>query len=248
MRHTISSFRHSLFTFCSHPVHLRRPRYLRMNVSGSIALALLLALTTPALASVQPFDIAQGGPAARQISFADVAAAVVQSNFQLRAAALNIAIAQAQLAQAQGGQMPQATLSGSYTRTQEPPPAFLLNPNIYAAGVAISYPLSTGGRVEAQIALAQANLRGAQASLTAQSSNWSTRPNKSTCRACWPVKAWRLPAGPWTRPAKASAWHGFGSVAARLRSLMSCRRRWPSRMPSRPWYRRRQGWPTPQLA
>ncbi|TMI98881.1 MAG: TolC family protein, partial [Bacillati bacterium ANGP1] len=29
---------------------------------------------------------------------------------------------------------------------------------------------------------------------------------------------------------------------------MSCRRRWPSRMPSRPWYRRRQGWPTPQLA
>ena len=153
MRHTISSFRHSLFTLCSHPVHLRRPRYLRMNVSRSIALAVLLALTTPALASVQPFDIAQGGPAARQISFADVAAAVVQSNFQLRAAALNIAIAQAQLAQAQGGQMPQATLSGSYTRTQEPPPAFLLNPNIYAAGVAISYPLSTGGRVEAQIAL-----------------------------------------------------------------------------------------------
>ncbi|TMI98880.1 MAG: TolC family protein [Bacillati bacterium ANGP1] len=164
MRHTISSFRHSLFTLCSHPVHLRRPRYLRMNVSRSIALAVLLALTTPALASVQPFDIAQGGPAARQISFADVAAAVVQSNFQLRAAALNVAIAQAQLAQAQGGQMPQATLSGSYTRTQEPPPAFLLNPNIYAAGVAISYPLSTGGRVEAQIALAQANLRGAQAS------------------------------------------------------------------------------------
>src|SRR5438093_3409259 len=161
MRNTISSFRHSLFTLCSHPVHLRRPRYLRMNVSRSIALAVLLALTTPA--SAQPFDVAQGGPAARQISFADVAAAVVQSNFQLRAAALNIAIAQAQLAQAQGGQMPQATLSGSYTRTQEPP-AFPLDPNIYAAGVAISYPLSTGGRVEAQIALAQANLRGAQAS------------------------------------------------------------------------------------
>src|SRR5438552_331696 len=165
MRQTISSFRHSLFTLCSHPAHLRRPRYLRMNVSRSIALAVLLALTTPVLASAQPFDVAQGGPAARQISFADVAAAVVQSNFQLRAAALNVAIAQAQLAQAQGGQMPQATLSGPYTRTQEPPPAFPLGgPNIYAAGVAISYPLSTGGRVEAQIALAQANLRGAQAS------------------------------------------------------------------------------------
>src|SRR5439155_2278481 len=160
MRHTISSFRHSLFTLCSHPVHLRRPRYLRMNVSGFIALALLLV---PTLASAQPFDIAQGGPAARQISFADVAAAVVQSNFQLRAASLNVAIAQAQLAQAQGGQMPQATLSGSYTRTQELRPAFPLDPDIYAAGVAISYPLSTGGRVEAQIALAQANLRGARA-------------------------------------------------------------------------------------
>src|SRR5439155_688507 len=160
MRHTISSFRHSLFTLCSHPVHLRRPRYLRMNVSGFIALALLLV---PTLASAQPFDIAQGGPAARQISFADVAASVVQSNFQLRAASLNVAIAQAQLAQAQGGQMPQATLSGSYTRTQELRPAFPLDPDIYAAGVAISYPLSTGGRVEAQIALAQANLRGARA-------------------------------------------------------------------------------------
>src|SRR5207253_2438930 len=82
-------------TLCSHPVHLRRPRYLRMNVSRSIALAVLLALTTPVLASAQPFDVAQGGPAARQISFADVAAAVVQSNFQLRAAARNAAIAQA---------------------------------------------------------------------------------------------------------------------------------------------------------
>src|SRR5207247_9683368 len=109
MRHTISSFRHSLFTLCSHPVHLRRPRYLRMNVSGSIALALLLALTTPALASAQPFDIAQGGPAARQISFADVAAAVVQSNVQLRAAPPNVPIAQAHPAQDQGGPAPPAT-------------------------------------------------------------------------------------------------------------------------------------------
>jgi len=142
-----------------------------MNVSGSIALAVLLALTTPALASAQPFDIAQGGPAARQISFADVAAAVVQSNLQLRAASLNVAIAQAQLAQAQGGQMPQATLSGSYTRTQELRPAFPLDPDIYAAGVAISYPLSTGGRVEAQIALRRPICGGRERPSIAPSNN-----------------------------------------------------------------------------
>lgn len=102
---------------------------------------------------------AQAGP--RQVSLADVGAAVVQNNLQLRAAALDVAIAQAQLAQAQGSAMPQAGLSASYTRNQQSP--FPVDPNVYAAGVSVAYPLYTGGRVEAQVALAQANLRGAQA-------------------------------------------------------------------------------------
>jgi outer membrane protein TolC len=37
------------------------------------------------------------------------------------------------------------------------------DPNIYTARLAIQYPLYTGGRIEAQIALAEANLGGAQA-------------------------------------------------------------------------------------
>ncbi len=121
-------------------------------------------------------------PAGRRVSFADVATAVVQNNLQLRAAGFEVAVAQAQLAQARGGQLPQVSLSGSYSRTQErsgqvlsfpnpfgpTPPVITItlpspDPNIYAARLAILYPLYTGGRVEAQIALAQASLRGAQA-------------------------------------------------------------------------------------
>ncbi len=121
-------------------------------------------------------------PAGRRVSFADVATAVVQNNLQLRAAAFEVAVAQAQLAQARGGQLPQVSLSGSYSRTQErsgqvlsflnpfgpTPPVITItlpspDPNIYAARLAILYPLYTGGRVEAQVALAQASLRGAQA-------------------------------------------------------------------------------------
>lgn len=121
----------------------------------------------------------------RRVSFADVATAVVQNNLQLRAAVLDVAVAQAQLAQAQGGRLPQLTLSGSYTRNQDQagqtlsfpnpfgptPPVISIalpsaDPNVYAARLGISYPLYTGGRVEAQIALAEANLRGAQATFT----------------------------------------------------------------------------------
>lgn len=125
---------------------------------------------------------AKAQPAARRVSFADVATAVVQNNLQLRAAALDVTVAQAQLAQAQGGRLPQVGLSGLYTRNQErpgqtisfanpfgpTPPVITIafpsaDPNVYAARLGISYPLYTGGRVEAQIALAQANLRGAEA-------------------------------------------------------------------------------------
>ncbi len=124
-------------------------------------------------------------PGVRRVSFADVATAVVQNNLQLRAAVLDVAVAQAQLAQAQGGRLPQLTLSGSYTRNQEQPGQTLsfpnpfgptppvisialpsADPNVYVARLGISYPLYTGGRVEAQIALAEANLRGAQATFT----------------------------------------------------------------------------------
>ncbi len=98
----------------------------------------------------------------RRVSFADVATAVVDNNLQLRAAAFDVAIARAELVQAQGARTPQTALAGSYTRTQQQPnPA--IDPNLYSAGVNVTYPLTTGGRLEAQEALARANLQGAQA-------------------------------------------------------------------------------------
>ncbi len=100
--------------------------------------------------------------ASRRVSFADVAAAVVDNNLQLRAAAFDVAMARAELAQAQGARVPQTALAGSYTRTQQQPnPA--IDPNIYSAGLNVTYPLTTGGRLEAQEALARASLQGAQA-------------------------------------------------------------------------------------
>lgn len=119
---------------------------------ASLLLAILLAGTLPTRAIAQPVP--------RRLSFADAATVALQNNLQARAAAFDVAIAQAQLAQAQGAKLPQAGLSGSYTRTQQLP---LLDPNIYAAGLIVSYPLSTGGNLEAQIRLAEANLRGARA-------------------------------------------------------------------------------------
>ncbi len=142
------------------------------------AIPLMLLTIVLATALVLP---AAAQPTAHRISFADVAAAVFQNNLQLRAAALEVAVAEAQLAQARGGGLPQVALSGSYARTQErsgqtisfpnpfgpipPTIAFTLpapDPNLYAARLALQFPLYTGGRVESQIALAAANLRGAQ--------------------------------------------------------------------------------------
>src|SRR5713226_6646562 len=81
----------------------------------------------------------------RRVSLADVATAVVDNNLQLRAAAFDVAIARAELVQAQGARTPQTALAGSYTRTQQQPnPA--IDPNLYSAGVNVTYPLTTGGR------------------------------------------------------------------------------------------------------
>ena len=137
-----------------------------------LAVVAVAALGVPAAAQ----------PAPRRLSFADVVVAVLQNNLQLRVAAFEVSIAQAQLSQAQGGRLPQVSVSGSYTRAQEqlgqtfsfpnpfsptPPTISVSLPapdaNIYTARLGIQYPLYTGGRIEAQVALARANLAGAQA-------------------------------------------------------------------------------------
>lgn len=139
-----------------------RFRWISLVVSVFVA----LISTRPVLGQAHP----------RRLSFADAAVAAAQNNLRLRAAAFEVTVAQAQLAQARGAKTPQVGLTGSYMRSQEqagqtisvlgtpvtlPPPP----PEVVAIGISAQYPLYTGGALEAQIALAAANLRGAQAVL-----------------------------------------------------------------------------------
>ncbi|MDR5709678.1 MAG: TolC family protein [Armatimonadota bacterium] len=122
-------------------------------------------------------------PAPRRLGFAEVATLALERNLQLRAAALDLAIAQAALAQARAARQPQLSLQGSYVHLQQPgttltfpnpfsptPPQLTVTvpppePNQFSLRLLAQYPLYTGGRLEAQISLAEANVRGAQAAL-----------------------------------------------------------------------------------
>jgi outer membrane protein TolC len=141
-----------------------------LNWCALLTVALVLGTLAPA----------HGQAAARRLSFAELATAVAQRNLQLRAAVFDVAIAQAQLAQARGARLPQVTVTGSYTTAQVQPGTTVTIPNPFGPGtitltipgptpdqillrLGLQYALYTGGRVESQIALADANLRGAQA-------------------------------------------------------------------------------------
>lgn len=151
-----------------------------MDMKWTIAVLVMTFL----FSGVLPADTS-AQPASRRLSFAELASTVMQNNLQIRAASLDVAVAQVQLAQARAAKQPQVGVSASYTRSQErgaqtitfpnpfgsSPPEISItlpapNPNIYAARLALQYPLYTGGRLESQIALAEANLRGAQAVFT----------------------------------------------------------------------------------
>src|SRR3990170_221268 len=143
------------------------------RVTGVILFA-VFALTFTLSAAAQPTP--------RRLAFAEVASTALQNSLQLRVAMLDVAVAEAQLAQARGAKNPQVSVSGSYTRSQEQagqtltfpnpfgptPPEITVtltppDPNMLAVRLGVEFPLYTGGRLEAQIALAEANLRGARA-------------------------------------------------------------------------------------
>src|SRR3990170_4559870 len=143
------------------------------RVTGVILFA-VFALTFTLSAAAQPTP--------RRLAFAEVASTALQNSLQLRVAMLDVAVAEAQLAQARGAKNPQVSVSGSYTRSQEQagqtltfpnpfgptPPEITVtltppDPNMLAVRLGVEFPLYTGGRVEAQIALAEAGLRGARA-------------------------------------------------------------------------------------
>jgi outer membrane protein TolC len=141
-----------------------------------------LAMTIVAALAGIASPPAAAQPATRRLSFADVAAGVLQNNLRLRASAFDVAVAEAQLAQARGARLPQVGVSGAYSRLGDQPgqsitignPFGAVPPTItftlpppdpvqFATRLTLNFPLYTGGRLESQIAMAQANLRGARA-------------------------------------------------------------------------------------
>ncbi len=142
---------------------------------------LVAVLAVLLLSGVPPRAAAQ--PTPRRLSFAEAASLALQQNLGLRAAALDVAVAEAQLAQARAALSPQLAVTGSYTHLQQPgqtltfpnpfapvPPTVTVQlpppePNVVLVRLSAQYPLYTGGRLEAQVALAEANLRGARAVL-----------------------------------------------------------------------------------
>ena len=141
---------------------------------------ILPAVLTVLLAVGQSTAIAQPVHASRPMTLRDAVTLALQQNLQVRFAAFEVAIARAQLEQAKAGKAVQVTGSASYTRINErapttisvslggtpvtvqiPPPAV----DNWDLRVSLQYPLFTGGRLEAQIALAEASVRGAEATL-----------------------------------------------------------------------------------
>lgn len=121
----------------------------------------------------------------RPLTMAEALTQAAQNNHGLRVAAFEVTVARVQLAQAEAARAGQLVLTGSVTRINEregstivippgtvpgiPTPITIAlpapEPNLYSVALTYQYPLYTGGRLEAQIAMAQANVRGAEAAL-----------------------------------------------------------------------------------
>jgi outer membrane protein TolC len=165
-------------TFWHPKVAHTHPRIPGRNVglwcAGVVVVTLVLASATTVRAQ-----------APRPITMVEALTQAAQNNLTLRAAAFEVAIARAQLAQAEGVRSGQLILSASYTRTNEisgssitipggtfpgvPGPTTITlqapTPNLFNSALNYQYPVYTGGRIESQIALARANLKGAEAAL-----------------------------------------------------------------------------------
>ena len=121
----------------------------------------------------------------RPVTLVEALTQAAQNNLSLRAAAFEVVIARAQLAQAEAVRSGQLILTASYTRLNEsagssivipggtipgiPTPTTITlpapAPNLFGSALTYQYPVFTGGRIESQIGLARANLKGAEATL-----------------------------------------------------------------------------------
>ena len=145
-------------------------------------------LAVLAMVAAQPAAFAQESPPApaqegRPITLSQALITALQNNLALRLAVFEVEVTRAQLAQALAAKAGTASATLSYTRTNEKstsfvipadsfgpglPPAdttitFPVSPNIYVASIMYQYPLYSGGRLEAQIALAKAGVKGSEA-------------------------------------------------------------------------------------
>ncbi|MBI4278429.1 MAG: TolC family protein, partial [Armatimonadetes bacterium] len=122
--------------------------------------------------------LAQQAPQVQSITLEEALATALRRNLTLRVAAFEVRVAETQLVQATAAKSGQINATAAYSRTRQqdpmvvpvsPGPGSVTLPtpdvNQYQAGVALQLPLYTGGRLESQAALAEANLRGAQAAL-----------------------------------------------------------------------------------
>lgn len=143
----------------------------------TIAVLALVTRGAPAVAQ------APAPTAPRTLTLRDALGIAAQQNLQLRIAAFEVQIARVQLAQAKAAAAGQLNAQASFTRTQEGAPTTIVipgcvtcspvtipppSPNLYDVRLVFQYPLYTGGRIEAQVALAEANLKGAEAALQRQ--------------------------------------------------------------------------------
>jgi len=114
----------------------------------------------------------QGGPTT--LTLAQAVSLALEQNQQLRVAAFEVQIARAQLAQAQAARGLVMNAQATYTRVKDQPPTTFMfgaitvtlpppASDLYDGRFTLTYPLYTGGRLEAQMALAEANLKGAEA-------------------------------------------------------------------------------------
>lgn len=144
---------------------------------------LLLALVM--LASSPTVSAQTAPPEARPITLSQALLTALQNNLALRVAFFEVQVTQAQLAQAMAAKSGALNGTLGYTRTSERatsfvipantfgpglPPAettitFPVSPDVYVVNLGYQYPLYSGGRLEAQIALARAGAKGAEAAL-----------------------------------------------------------------------------------
>lgn len=157
---------------------------------AAVVAVLLLGAVTGAAAQTAAPQAAGAPPllsqtAPKSITLLEALTMAAQSSYALRVAAFELTVARSQVNQAEALKRGFLTLGASYTRVNDrtsaivipagtlPPPLdtqtitipIPFTPNIYQVGVTYQVPLYSGGRNEAQIALAQANLKGAEAAL-----------------------------------------------------------------------------------